>query len=156
MTQKVSQLSPSATLAQVRAWLRVRAKDGVQCPACSQHVKIYRRKLNSGMARSLIAMYRSSGLEPMHVPTAIGARSREEGKLAYWGLVKEVAVLRPDGGRAGYWHVTEAGERFVQGKITVPKYALVYNGGRLGLEGEPVTIQDVLGDRFNYAELMSA
>lgn len=152
----MTSLSPEATLAQVRAWLKVRSREGTTCPACDQHVKVYRRKLNSGMAVSLISMYRAAKLEYQHIPTTIGGRSREEGKLAYWGLVDEEAVKRPDGGRAGYWRVTEPGERFVLGKIAVPKYALVYNGERLRLDGEPVSIQDVLGEKFNYAELMAA
>lgn len=147
----------SSTLHQVRQHLRLHAADGVECPACFQHVKIYRRNINSGMARSLIAMYTVGGREWVHVPTQIGARSREEGKLAYWGLVEEEKVRRPDGGRAGYWRVTEEGERFVLLRTRVPKYARVYNRQLLGLDpSEWVSIVDALGDKFDYAKLMAA
>lgn len=139
----------------LKDWLRERADDGINCPICEQKVKVYRRKINSGMARSLILMYRAGGLDFIHVPTAIGARSREEGKLAYWALVEEERMRRPDGGRAGYWRVTELGELFIRGKVSMPKYARVYNGRVLSLlPAEQVTIKDALGTKFDYHELM--
>lgn len=155
----ITSLSSSTPLHLVRDWLRQRVDEGATCPVCQQHAKVYRRKINSGMARSLIAMYHAGGRENLdwvHVPTQIGARSREEGKLAYWDLVEEERVKRPDGGRAGYWRVTLLGELFVLGKIGVPKYARVYNGRALSLDPtERVTIKDALGDKFDYAELMA-
>ncbi len=146
--------SPSATLAQMRAWVKLRAADGDVCPVCDQHFKIYRRKINASMARSLIRMYRVGGTDYIHLPTTVGSRSREEGKLRYWGLVEEERVLRPDGGRAGYWRVTELGAQFVEGKVTVPQYAEIYQTECLGLTGDQVSIQDALGDPFVYSELM--
>lgn len=145
----------NTTLIQLKVWLRKKAEDGARCPVCDQNVKIYRRKLNSGMARSLIRMYRAGGLDFIHLPTTVGSRSREEGKLRYWGLVEEEQVLRPDGGRAGYWRVTPMGELFVLGKITVWSHARVYNGKCLGLNGNQITIKDALGSQFDYAELMA-
>jgi hypothetical protein len=148
--------SSQASLAQVRAWLRVKRDEGVICPACDQHVKVYRRKINSGMARSLMLMYRIAGRDWLHVPTQIGAKSREEGKLAYWGLVEEEKVLRPDGGRTGYWRVTRLGELFVLNKCTVPKYARIFKGELVSLDSdEQVSIVDALGTKFNYAEMMA-
>lgn len=142
-------------LAQLKAWLRSEADNGATCPVCEQHVQVYRRKINAGMARSLIEMYRAGGLGWIHVPTQVGARSREEGKLAYWGLVEEEKILRPDGGRAGYWRVTPLGELFLRNQCTLPKYARIYNGRVLSLDPrEKVTIKDALGARFDYSELM--
>lgn len=147
--------APNSSLAQIQAWLRKHANDGTNCPACQQTVKVYRRKVNAGMARSLILMYRAGGLDWVHLPTQIGSRSREEGKLAYWGLVEEQTSPREDGGRAGYWRVTRLGELFIQNGMTIPKYARVYNGRCLSLDPtEQVSIQEALGDRFNYNELM--
>ena len=148
--------SPQASLAQVKNWLRTHAEKGVDCPACEQRVQVYKRKINSGMARSLIEMYRVGGLDWIHVPTQIGARSREEGKLAYWNLVEEERAVRPDGGRTGYWRLTRIGELFVTNRCTVPKYARVYNGRVLSLiPTEQVTITDALGTKFSYSDLMA-
>lgn len=143
------------TLAEAKAILRQLVDEGEKCPLCTQLAKVYRRKVNAGMARSLIEMYRVGGtLDWVHVPTQIGARSREEGKLAYWGLVEEETAKREDGGRAGYWRVTAKGVRFVREKIKVPKYARVYDGRCLGLTGDEVSIREALGSKFSYDELM--
>ena len=148
-------LAPNTPLHAVKSWLRKQLDVGTECPACHQHVQLYRRKINSGMARSLIAMYRVNGTDWVHVPTMIGARSREEGKLAYWGLVEEEKAKRPDNGRAGYWRVTPRGEEFIKRQMNVPKYALVYNGRVQGFDTTTmVSIKDALGTKFDYAELM--
>ena len=39
----------------------------------------------------------------------------------------------------------------------IPKYALIYNGRFLDFDGdETVTIQDALGNKFNYHDLLHA
>ncbi len=144
------------TLGEARTWLADRVKTGARCPCCNQFAKVYRRQINSGMARSLIAMY-LHGPEGqwVHVPTQVGARSREEGKLRYWGLVEEQVDVRSDGGRAGYWRLTPAGRAWVTGQSTVPKYVTVYNNQVLESYGEQITIAGALGDRFSYSDLMN-
>lgn len=129
---------------------------GSVCPTCTQHAQVYRRKINSGMAISLIKMYQASRRgEFVHVPTVIGARSREEGKLAYWGLVEEELARREDGGRAGWWRVTDMGRLFVEGRMQLPKYALIYNGRCLSFDAaERAGIKEALGVKFNYDDLM--
>lgn len=145
----------SDTLTDARAQLRQDLDRGARCPCCTQFAKVYRRKINSGMARSLIAMYRTTPSGWIHLPTQIGARSREEGKLAYWGLVEEENALRPDGGRAGYWRLTDTGRAFVRGLVALPKYARVYDGRCLGLDPtSTATIRDALGTAFDYDDLM--
>ena len=147
-------MDENTTLKEVKAYLRENVEEGVDCPACTQLVKLYKRKINSGMAVSLIKMYRSAGLEWQHIPTTIPAKSREEGKLRYWGLVEEEMERREDGGRAGWWRVTEKGRDFALGRITVPKYARVFDAKLFALEGEEVGIREALGDKFDYNELM--
>lgn len=149
-----SNLPDHITLGQARAWLRSRLDEGAHCPCCTQLSKTYKRKINSGMARSLIHMHRSAGQEWIHVKL-IGAQSREEGKLAYWGLVEEQKATGLHGGRAGYWRVTDSGVAFLKLQLTVPKYARVYDGKVRGYEGPMVTIKDALGTRFDYNELMA-
>lgn len=148
-------LPDSTPLGIARDWTRKRADEGVDCPCCTQRVQVYKRKLNSGMARSLIAMYALAHTDWIHVPTAIGARSREEGKLAYWALVEGPLTPRDDGGRAGWWRVTSKGELFVRQQLRIPSHARVYDGKVLGLMGNPISIVDALGTKFNYSELMA-
>lgn len=144
------------TLSDAQKWLADRVGSGARCPCCNQYAKVYRRQINSGMARSLIAMYLHGPQgQWVHLPTQVGARSREEGKLRYWGLVEEqVDVQRDDGGRAGYWRLTDAGRAWVTGQSTVPKFVAVYNNTVLRSYGTQVSVSDALGSKFNYTELM--
>lgn len=150
-------LSPQTTLAQARAWLWEHIRPGANCPTCGQRSQLYRRQVNAGMAHSLIRMYwlgGASDLSWVHIPSALPARSREEGKLAYWGLAQESTEPREDGGRAGWWRVTPRGERYVLAQLSIPKYALVFDSEVWGFEGEMVGITQALGTKFNYTELM--
>lgn len=146
------------TLAEAQAWLRARIDDGERCPCCTQRAQVYRRKINSGMARAFIQFYRAYGTDWGHKPTALkglGAAARDESLLRYWDLWVEADEPREDGGRAGWWQVTERGEQFVLGYTRVPKYARIYDSRLLRFDTEEfVTIKDALGDRFDYDELM--
>lgn len=159
MANLIADLPPAVTetIQAGKDWLlaRVRNPGGTNCPLCGQHAQLYRRKINAGMAHSLIRMYRINGTGWVHVPTSVGAKSREEGKLAYWRLVEEQAGKGIHGGRAGYWRVTEFGEQFLRNQAQVPTYALVYNGRVMGHEGAMVSIRDALGTKFNYDDLMA-
>jgi len=148
---------PSDTpLGEARAWLRQRVDKGEHCPCCTQFAKVYRRPITSASARSLVLLWRAAQHNYAHLPTVLKHTHADEAKLAYWGLMEEEAVVRPDGGRAGWWRVTDLGERWIYQTVTVPKYARIYDGRCLGLSGDPVTIIDALGTRFDLRVLMSA
>lgn len=153
-TTLVATPSLSDTIQAGKDWLRNMVyAGGARCPLCEQHAKVYKRTINSGQAQSLIRIHRMVGQGWIHV-SLIGAKSREEGKLAYWGLLEEQIGSGHHGGRAGYWRLTQLGEQFVKGQAFVAKYALVYNGRCLGFEGGAISIQDALGKDFDYNELM--
>lgn len=141
------------TIAQGKAWLRARLDKGDHCPLCNQMAKMYKRKINSTMARALINLWNLCGRSFGHGPSLPGD-SHEISQLVWWGLIEEESRIRPDGGRAGWWRITDKGELFVTGQLNVPKYAKIYDGNVFGLEGDPTNIQDALGSKFNYEELM--
>jgi hypothetical protein len=129
--------------------------DGVDCPCCSQRAKVYRRPLYGTMARDLIKMYRANGLNVFHLPTLLGHSGGDSNKLRFWGLIEEEPNTRPDGSkRAGYWRVTEDGEEFIMLRAKVQSHILLYAQGFLGLDGDYISIDDCLGKKFNYTELM--
>lgn len=160
LSSEVALFSDEMTLRDARNKLRELVDDGYACPCCTQFAKVYRRKVNSSMARGLIAAYHAHGREYGYLQDVRRVHgqtdNREESKLRYWGLMEEEAdIRRDDGGRAGWWRVTERGETWALGTISIPKYARIYDGRLLNLvPGEQVTILDALGDRFNYRELM--
>jgi hypothetical protein len=151
---------PTSTLAEATQWLRERADDGERCPCCRQFVKVYRRTINSTMARVLVLAHRTHGpawFRLRDIENRIGrGGSSEAGKLRYWGLLEEETARRPDGGRSGWWRVTEKGAEFVAG-APVPKYARIYDGRLLGLlDGQHINIRDAFGTKFDFEELMRA
>lgn len=146
------------TLEEARHWLRERIDDGARCPCCTQYVKAYKRRVNASMARSLIIMYLHQPKDPegwMHLPTVLAPRSgNEEPKMRRWGLIEELTEPREDGGRAGFWRITDRGRQFVRGEITIPRYVRIYDDRVLNYEGEMVSIRDALGAKFDYNLLM--
>lgn len=151
------ELNEGASLDEARAWLNERVREGVRCPCCTQFAKIYRRSITSTSVRGLVALYRAGGtVEFCHWPTVMQRKQADETKLVYWGLVEEAREVRPDGGRAGWWRVTPLGEAWLRGRVTVPKYARIFDSQCLGLEGVAVSAKQALGKRFDLAELMAS
>jgi hypothetical protein len=143
------------TMEEGRQWTRERADAGVPCPCCTQFVKVYTRPINSGMAHALIQMWKHAGTEWFYLPNITSRwQGRDEACLKYWGLIEELQEKRDDGGRKGWWRVTERGQEFVKRSLRVQKYARIYDNRVLSLTGEMITIVDALGEKFNYQELM--
>jgi hypothetical protein len=151
-------LPPDASLTYAQAWLRERLDEGACCPLCTQFAKVYRRRVNSGMARALIALYRQSqatGRNHYHL-ASLSRWTHEGGQLAWWGLITQRDDRRDDGGQSGWWMLTATGEQFARNEIKLPKYAHIYNGRLMKLDdSEQVSIVDALGKKFHYAELMA-
>lgn len=150
----LGQAQIGATLAEAREGLEDQLDAGTVCPCCDQFAKVYRRSINSSMARSLITLWNKSGGAPAYIPDVVGSRSREESKLRYWSLVEEAPMQRSDGGHAGWWRITDSGVDWIHGRVKVAKYAHVYNGKLLRLGGPQVGIADALGSHFDLRELL--
>jgi len=149
------------SLKAARVWTLDHASEGTVCPCCEQHVKIYRRKLNASMARSLLWLVRHCEVTkhwcdvPRQAPTWL-LRSRELPKLAYWRLVEtQPNTDDPTKRCSGIWRPTSEGRQFAYSRTVVPSHAEIYNGGVVGYSDTPTTIREALGERFDYSELMA-
>lgn len=165
MTQEIND---NSTLQETKQYLREHWDEGAECPACTQFVKIYRRKITSSMAYALILLYQYFESNPdqeyVHMNDYLNSieglpfpvKSGDNAKLRYWDLLEEKPEQREDGSnRAGFWKLTELGRQFVQGEATVKSHVKVFNSKRYGeLLGEEITIREALGNKFNYNELM--
>lgn len=146
------------TLAQARADLFAALDDGARCPCCDQHAQRYRWSLYATAARLLHRLHAEGGTE-RYVETKRhkGYGQGDASRLRFWGLAEEEPDRRPDGGKSGWWRVTQLGEDFLAGRATIPKYVYVYNGTVLPPHpdrppGQQRTIRDVLGEHFDYRE----
>lgn len=152
------------TIAEARSWLRKHWDKGAPCPCCTQEVRMYRRKIYGTQAAALINFYRKFDHNSYHhkselaskrdsAPTFFG--SGEFAKLSLWGLIEEkIKDDSSDKRTSGYWKITQKGIDFVHGKLSVPKYIRTFNSHTYGSVGENVYIQDCLGEKFSYQDLM--
>jgi len=149
------------TMAEAKQYLKDNCDKGVNCPCCSQFVKIYQRPITSSMALALIILYKE-GPGYHHWGNLIDKKgysncvnSGDKSKMVYWGLIEKKKGTRDDGSkRNGYYQITNRGKDFVEMKISVPEHAYIYNGKFLKFDDQLVSIQDSLSEKFNYKELM--
>lgn len=149
------------TLDRAKAWLEEKLEQGTKCPCCYQYIKIYKRHFNSEMARVMIYIYKHSIKAPgwfhaKHVLGQTGKRDRDMGFLKHWRLVEEMEAEKEDGNpHAGYYRITKAGEEFVLGNLSIPKYKMILRNEVVSESKDLITIHGTRGKHFNYSELMS-
>jgi len=150
------------TLSVARDWLQDNLNDGVRCPCCDKFARRYRRKFNATMSRSLIWLVRewqASGETWVDVPKIAPrtiVRSNQLPTIRWWGMAERpVNTDNPDLKHSGLWRPTEKGVSFALRQIKVPSTAITYDGNVESLEGDLVSIEDSLGVKFCYADLMS-
>lgn len=140
--------------------LREAAKKPIsRCDCCGGKTKIYRRKLNAGMAWALCWLAKNRALNWTHINQMPrrSINSREFGKLFFWGLITEKREENKGTKRtSGIYRVTIKGSAFAFNRIKVPSHAFIQSpGSRLvGFEETHTSIIDALGKHFNYEELM--
>lgn len=143
-------LDPRTSLGTAKEYMRQRIEEGVHCVLCEQYARVYRRKLNSGMAQALVMMYRAAGLDWCYRPDVLRdlkTSAHDNTLLHYWGLWER-------GDEVGWWRVTTLGEEFIRDEIEVPRFAVIYNSELLRLDGPWIDIHQALGDKFDLDELM--
>lgn len=131
------------------------AEKGCECPVCGQNVKIYKRKINSILAKQLLLAFKKHGLEWFHIRDM-------EYFTTDWAVLQHFNLIFPkphnigDGGKktSGYWRITKNGRLFCLRDHFVFSHALIFNNTRLDFAGKLVTIDDCLGEKFDYKELM--
>ena len=138
-----------ALLSDAILWMDARLDKGVHCPCCGKFNKRYRRKLNRGIALSLIRMYRGYQYGWVDVSRAFPKSGREEGKLVWWGLAEE----NPD--KKGTFRVTSRGVAWLKDTLHVPSHAIEYQGICERLDGDLIDVSWSLGEPFDYFELMT-
>lgn len=141
------------TLEQAKAYLRKEMDKGAKCPCCNQDVKMYRWKISAKIGAVLVAFYhrRNTWVHPLN---DLNVNSGDYAKLRHFGFIVSDQMIQDDKKASGLWQITPRGIAFVEDRLTVHEKVKLYNNGSYGFEGDQVTIHDVLGTKFSYAELM--
>jgi len=134
---------------------------GYKCSCCGQLVKRYFRKFNSNMALALIILYRNKDKGFIHLENTMKElgykRCGDASYLRHYRLIEKKEGNRDDGSpRNGMYKITGIGIMFVEGKSKVQSTFIISNNKHEGYEGDDITIQDALGKKFDYTELMKA
>lgn len=156
-----------ARLGDVINWVVERGSIGesIACPCCDQTVKVYKRNLNSQMARILLIIYRYFETRQdaawLHVDDYLknfAINCRYYSLLEHWKLIEAMQGIRDDGSkRTGFWKITEHGRRFARNEITVKTYFLMYNQAAIGWSAGEISIRESLENGgFNYREILDA
>ena len=133
---------------------------GTHCGLCLRYIKVYKRKINSSMARWLIGLVHLFEREPRWIsvaePWSKQIDSRENSKFLYWEMVEQKPKGEDEKSKrtSGFWKPTPAGIAFARRECSVTKYKFVYVNDVVYEEGPQVTITHALGDDFDYEELM--
>jgi len=137
-------------------------KKGSICPVCDQIVREYKRKLNSGMATSLIWLYHETSpiFGFIHVPSKAPRyvlTGSQLQKLFCWQLIlPEPNKDDPAKKCSGKWCINNKGINFVCGRSVEPMYIYIYNGKVNAFSERTTTIQEALGNKFHYQQMMQA
>ena len=128
-----NQIEKTATISDVKDFLKDRFEDGVKCPCCDQMVKLYRRKLTSAMAYGLVLLCKASWegnyvhVEDHFKKLDIASSIRGDfPKLEKFGLIEKKPGNREDGSpRNGYYRIAQKGKDFIYGFVKVPKHVFI-------------------------------
>lgn len=132
------------------------------CPVCERYASLYKRAINKSMAIGLAVFASEFDVGTwVDIPEWKASRglwqSNDAAQLRHWGLLdaqadrvkrSNMAVDSPDHPMVGVWCLTSRGLAFTQGRLAVPRFAVLYNQKCLGLVGESITIREVRGFRF--------
>jgi hypothetical protein len=134
--------------------------DGTHCPCCGRWAKVNGRPFNSTMARGLIWLARKAGRDrrwvdvPKEAPRWL-VKSNQISITAHWGFVESKESADPKKKTTGLWRPTPRGVGFARGRIKVRQRVHTFNNRVVGWSGPEVDVEDALGTKFNYAEVMS-
>jgi hypothetical protein len=132
--------------------------EGCHCKACGQFVKGYKRKITDGMAVFLawLVQQRIKTKKKFHSYKDFGkVLGADYAKLEYWGLIRRMKKSPTEQKKSsGYWTPTRKGYLFLMGKISVQKYAFVFNGELSGFSVDMITFKECLKEPFIYSEIM--
>lgn len=171
------------SLERATLWVNVNRWDGCTCPCSGQHCEVYDRPLGRVGAQTLrdvvvltelhrrypdmrLPVWAVEGRYPFMRPHCHLARmvtrrfpddahqGGEKDISRHWGLLTEERIVRPDGGRAGWWYGNRKAEDFVNGHSKIPRLATCYNDTLIGLWGPLVTFEDCLGHPFDLREIL--
>jgi hypothetical protein len=145
------------SLMAARSFVAANVEKGIACPCCDQFVRLYKRKLNTNMARFLCSLVRLSlrrGRDAWVSFKDCDFDGRDYPYVALWGLAETRSNDDASKKNSGQWKPTQKGIDFVLAGLRVPSHVHVLNNRVVGWSDDTVDVKSALGAAFNYDELM--
>jgi len=162
------------TIKGVRDELIVDIRKGVRCPFCTSFLKAYRRQINKGAATSLVMLYLISKRYPekkyFNYKQISEKKYDKSGRnfinlgtdgfstAKHWGLIEKQMNEDKTKSSSGMWGITQKGIDFVEKKISIEKYKIIFDDkiliDRDSMEDNPkIYIHQV--NKFDFQLLMN-
>lgn len=149
----------TATVGEARQRLREDCFKGTNCDVCRQRVQMYKYTINGTAVADLINLYNLTGGKTKdfrHVNEFSNLASRSFTKLKHWGLIEDSVNEDTAKRTSGMWAMTDKGRAFVLGQIMIPDRVILFNKQAYNpQEKNEITVEEALGKKFNYQELIS-
>lgn len=132
--------------------------NGGKCPCCRRWGKINGYQINSTQVRGMIWMLknfrRDEWVDLGKAPRWV-LRSKSLATLHHWDLLETKKKTSEDARGSGLWRLTQLGRDFIYCRVTMPKYAFVFNNRLEKFSREQTDAVQALGKKFSYDELMN-
>lgn len=145
------------TVAEARDTVRDHLRPGVpsiRCPVCQRLVKLYKRKLDSIMGRTLLRFYERDRRRPGKFVDY--RRVMEAGRMGEAAMLRHWEMLEAHPTVAGRWRITELGRDFCESLVRVPWAVWHWNRRAYGFTTRRTTIKRSVADTFDVDELMAS
>jgi len=149
------------TLEEAKRIVREKAEDpkGTICPCCSKLVKVYRRRLHQEMALFLFKLFRRHQLYPrfytmLELYPESNKAASDGSYLPHWGLVEKSDGVNTADAPAGLYKMTDKGIQFLHNQEYVPSHVHLLNNRVVGWSDSRTNVQQALGIKFKYDELL--
>lgn len=139
---------------------KLEAGEKATCPCCGRYAAAWSKPLNGAMARALIWCVRRCEQSddgwanfPKDAPRDV-LRTKQHTTLKHWKLIEPRWNDDRTTKASGIWRPTLLGKQWVARQVEVSEKAWIYNDTCVGLEPRTVTIDQALGETFNYERMM--
>jgi hypothetical protein len=158
----LQQTNNDSTVTEARNMLVSNLSKGVECPCCTQYVKLYRRAFTKSMAIGLKLLYDCQATDEwgyIHLENYLKDQKCASSirgdmpKARFWGLIEGINEKRDDESkRNGYYRLTKKGEDFIEGLICIPDAVFIFNNEIHSVSEKTTTFKDC-NKKFNYLDI---
>jgi hypothetical protein len=120
------------------------------CSHCGANVRAYKHRLNKGLIKGLICLYKTDGgvSKLADLPLTKNEFNNFQ-KLGFWGLVEKETV---GGERTCRWKITKLGIDFIMSRVTIPVWVETFRRARISEAKEVVGISDLVEVKYKKRE----